>query len=48
MGAFGPLEDEDGNPIMVEVNYIDFIDSSKTVIITNEDEMRKVLEDESN
>ena len=118
MGAFGPLEDEDGNPIMVEVNYVDFIDSSeidgtiitevkkgkdgvsvkladkmkalemlskyfdllsendkkrlqeeklkaeiekvrletkidnvdssKTVIITNEDEMRKVLEDESN
>lgn len=118
MGAFGPLEDEDGNPIMVEVNYVDFIDSSKidgtiitevkkgkdgvsvkladkmkalemlskyfdllsendkkrlqeeklkaeiekirletkiddinsskTVIVTNEDEMRKVLEDESN
>jgi phage terminase small subunit len=118
MGAFGPLEDEDGNPIMVEVNYVDFIDSSeidgtiitevnkgkdgvsvkladkmkalemlskyfdllsendkkrlqeeklkaeiekvrletkidnfdssKTVIVTNVDEMRKVLEDESN
>ncbi|MGI8349623.1 terminase small subunit [Niallia circulans] len=27
---------------------IDDIDSSKTVIVTNEDEMRKVLEDESN
>lgn len=27
MGAFGPLEDEDGNPIMVEAIYVDFIDS---------------------
>lgn len=24
MGAFGPLEDGKGNPIMVEVNYVDF------------------------
>lgn len=24
MGAFGPLEDDEGNPIMVEVNYVDF------------------------
>lgn len=23
MGAFGPLEDDEGNPIMVEVNYVD-------------------------
>jgi phage terminase small subunit len=28
MGAFGPLEDDDGNPNMVEVNYVDFEDSS--------------------
>ncbi|WP_245979960.1 terminase small subunit [Peribacillus asahii] len=28
MGAFGPLEDEEGNPIMVEVNYVDFQESS--------------------
>ncbi|MBE7128100.1 terminase small subunit [Bacillus mycoides] len=27
MGAFGPLEDDDGNPIMVEVNYVDFSES---------------------
>lgn len=27
---------------------IDNVDSSTTVIVTNEDEMRKVLEDESN
>lgn len=24
MGSFGPLEDDEGNPIMVEVNYVDF------------------------
>jgi len=28
MGAFGPLEDEEGNPIMVEVNYVNFQESS--------------------
>ncbi|MEX3715747.1 terminase small subunit [Cytobacillus horneckiae] len=27
MGAFGPLEEEDGSPIMVEVNYVDFKES---------------------
>lgn len=27
MGAFGPVEDDDGNPIMVEVNYVDFKES---------------------
>ncbi|MBO1583165.1 terminase small subunit [Bacillus sp. XF8] len=27
MGAFGPLEDEDGNPIMKTVNYVDFNES---------------------
>ena len=29
MGAFGPLEDENKNPIMVEVNYVDFKESSQ-------------------
>lgn len=29
MGAFGPLEDEEGKPIMVEVNYVDFKESSE-------------------
>lgn len=29
MGAFGPLVDEDKNPIMVEVNYVDFKDSTE-------------------
>lgn len=28
MGAFGPLEDENGDPIMVEINYLDFKESS--------------------
>lgn len=28
MGAFGPLEDEEGNPVMVEVNYVDFEEST--------------------
>ncbi len=28
MGAFGPLEDEKGNPIMKEVNYVDFKEST--------------------
>lgn len=27
MGAFGPLEDDKGEPIMVEVNYVDFKES---------------------
>jgi phage terminase small subunit len=27
MGAFGPLEDDDGNPIMKTVNYVDFAES---------------------
>ncbi|THE09935.1 terminase [Bacillus timonensis] len=27
IGAFGPLEDDDGNPIMQEVNYVDFKES---------------------
>lgn len=27
MGSFGPLEDEDGNPIMKEMNYVDFNES---------------------
>lgn len=27
MGAFGPVEDDDGNPVMVEVNYVDFKES---------------------
>jgi phage terminase small subunit len=27
MGAFGPLKDEEDNPIMVEINYVDFKDS---------------------
>jgi phage terminase small subunit len=36
MGAFGPLEDDDGNPVMVEVNYVDFrgYDSVDGSIIT--------------
>jgi phage terminase small subunit len=29
MGAFGPLKDEDDNPIMVEINYVDFKESSE-------------------
>lgn len=29
MGAFGPVEDDDGNPVMVEVNYVDFKESSE-------------------
>ncbi|WP_433956980.1 terminase small subunit [Cytobacillus horneckiae] len=29
MGAFGPLEKEDGTPIMVEVNYVDFKESEE-------------------
>jgi phage terminase small subunit len=29
MGAFGPLEDENGNPIMVEVNYVDLNESTE-------------------
>ena len=29
MGAFGPLEDDDGNPIMKEVNYVDFKESTE-------------------
>jgi len=28
MGAFGPLEDDKGNPVMTEVNYVDFKDSN--------------------
>jgi phage terminase small subunit len=28
MGMFGPLEDEDGNPLMREVNYVDFKESN--------------------
>lgn len=28
MGMFGPMKDEDGNTIMVEVNYVDFNDST--------------------
>ena len=27
MGAFGPVEDEKGNPVMKEVNYVDFKES---------------------
>lgn len=27
MGAFGPLKDEDGRPIMKEINYVDFNES---------------------
>ena len=27
MGAFGPVEDENGNPVMKEVNYVDFKES---------------------
>lgn len=27
MGMFGPVEDEDGNILMKEINYVDFIDS---------------------
>ncbi|MBS4172110.1 terminase small subunit [Bacillus sp. FJAT-49736] len=29
MGPFGPIQDEDGNPVMVEVNYVDFKESSE-------------------
>ncbi|NMH68600.1 terminase [Bacillus sp. RO3] len=29
MGAFGPLEDDDGNPVMVEINYVDFKESTE-------------------
>lgn len=28
MGPFGPVEDEEGNPVMKEVNFVDFKDSS--------------------
>ncbi|MGE7650494.1 terminase small subunit [Peribacillus frigoritolerans] len=28
MGAFGPLEDENGDPIMVEINYVDLDEST--------------------
>ncbi|MFB1100894.1 terminase small subunit [Terribacillus sp. JSM ZJ617] len=28
MGMFGPMEDDEGNPIMKEVNYVDFKESS--------------------
>ncbi|WP_368653755.1 terminase small subunit [Ornithinibacillus sp. 4-3] len=28
IGMFGPLEDEDGNPLMKEINYVDFNESS--------------------
>ncbi|MUK89142.1 terminase [Ornithinibacillus sp. L9] len=28
MGMFGPLEDEEGNPLMKEVNYVDFKESN--------------------
>lgn len=29
MGMFGPVEDDNGNPIMEEINYVDFKDSSQ-------------------
>jgi phage terminase small subunit len=29
MGPFGPMMDEDGNPMMIEVNYVDFKDSKE-------------------
>lgn len=29
MGPFGPIVDEDGNPVMVEFNYVDFKDSAE-------------------
>lgn len=29
IGMFGPMKDEDGNPIMREVNYVDFKESSE-------------------
>ncbi len=28
MGMFGPLEDDDGNPVMKEINYVDFKESN--------------------
>ncbi|WP_342412415.1 terminase small subunit [Bacillus sp. FSL K6-1560] len=28
-GAFGPIEDDDGNPVMIEVNYVDFKESEE-------------------
>lgn len=29
MGMFGPIEDEDGNPVMKTVNYVDFAESDE-------------------
>ncbi|WBL16439.1 terminase small subunit [Sutcliffiella sp. NC1] len=29
MGPFGPMKDEDGNIMMVEINYVDFMDSTE-------------------
>ncbi|WP_261178844.1 terminase small subunit [Anaerobacillus sp. CMMVII] len=29
MGAFGPIEDDEGNPVMIETNYVDFKESSE-------------------
>lgn len=29
MGMFGPIEDEDGNPVMKTINYVDFSESAK-------------------
>ncbi|MCY8813665.1 terminase small subunit [Bacillus atrophaeus] len=28
-GAFGPVEDDDGNPVMIEINYVDFKESEE-------------------